>query len=612
MLVGDIASFSQGSNQLKFYNRYKIVEPYFQDDWRVSDRLTLNLGLRLSLFGTYRERYHHAYNWDPAIYNAGAANAPTLDGDGTITGNSGALVPASLGGNPTGNPFLGLTACGTAGGTVPFPGGQFPNAAVGSTSYAGCMQGHLFNPAPRVGFAWDPHGNGKMAIRGGYGIFYEHANGNEADTEGMEGQSSPLLQSSTQLNIVGYQNVGGSSGTAAPSYPLSFLSIPNKAVWPYVQQWHVDVQKELPGHSVMTVAYVGSKGTHLGRQLDLNQLYPVSAAQNPYGPGQIISATDCAGVSVTGQQATAVATPGAGTTYTTLQTGGWAQNLAVACGGNADPYRPYYGVSTITRLENKASSIYHALQVSARKSVGALNLTAAYTYSHSIDDSSDRYDGSFVNSYNPAMTRASSSFDERHMLNVSWIYDLPSLKSKGWTNTVIGGWEWSGIETFATGTPFTITNGTTYGDNAGVGNAVGTGSYADIVGNPRANVPGVSQLFSNAYSKFAYNPAAYAIPQGLTFGNSGRDSLPGPYRINFDMALFKHFAIRESKAFEFRLEGFNVFNHTEWSGYGTGFTCPSAPNGGACLGSGTGASQMFEINSAHLARVVQLAGKFIF
>jgi Carboxypeptidase regulatory-like domain len=604
MLMGNIASFSQGSNQLKFYNRYKIVEPFFQDDWRLTDRLTVNLGLRVSLFGTYRDRYHHAYNWDPSAYSASAA--PQLDGDGSATGNVGALITGA------GNPFDGLVACGTSGGSVPFgnPGTTpFPNAAVGSVSYAGCVKGHLFNPAPRVGFAWDPKGNGKTAIRGGYGIFYEHANGNEANTEGMEGQSSPLLQTSTQLNIPGYQAIGSSSGSAAPYYPLSFFSIPNHAVWPYMQQWHLDVQHEMPGHAVVTVSYVGSKGTDLGRQLDTNQMYPVTASQNPYGPGQIITGADCNGVSVTGQAATATATGGPGTTYRGTQTGGWATNLAVACGNDADPYRPYYGVSTITRLENRASSNYNALQASARKTIGTLNLTAAYTYSHSIDDSSDRGDGSFVNSYAPALTRANSTFDERHMLNVGWVYDLPLFRKTGLAHSLLGGWEWSGIETFATGVPVTVTNGTTYGDNAGVGNAVGTGSYVDRIGNPNANVPGVSQLAGTAYSKFVYNPAAYTIPQGLTFGDSGRDSLSNPSRLSFDMALFKHFAIRESKAFEFRLEGFNVFNHTEWNGYGSGYTCEGA-NGGTCLGAG--GANMFEINGAHLARVVQLAGKFIF
>src|ERR1700735_1869874 len=147
MLMGNIASFSQGSNQLKFYNRYKIVEPFFQDDWRLTDRLTVNLGLRVSLFGTYRDRYHHAYNWDPTAYSASAA--PQLDGDGSATGNVGALLTGA------GNPFDGLVACGTSGGAVPFgnPGTTpFPNAAVGSVSYAGCVKGHLFNPAPRVGF----------------------------------------------------------------------------------------------------------------------------------------------------------------------------------------------------------------------------------------------------------------------------------------------------------------------------------------------------------------------------------------------------------------------------------------------------------------------------
>ena len=582
MLLGNIASYSQGSNQLKFYNRYKILEPFFQDDWRVTDHLTVNLGLRVSLEGTYRDRYKHAYNWDPAlfdptqstfIYDANG-NAPANSPAGSIMsgGTAGSLVTDATGA-VIGNPLDGLVQCGTNGIAV------------------GCSKGHLFNPAPRIGFAWDPRGDGKTAIRGGYGIFFEHANGNEANTEGMEGQTSPLLQSQSQNNIPGYLNIGSASLGFAPSFPASFYSIPNQVVWPYMQQWHLDVQHELPGHTVATVSYVGSKGTKLGRQRDLNQLLPLSASQNPYAPGQAISSNDCDSLTNIGDPTVT------GVVNGQTLTGQAAINLQTACANDANPYRPYYGIGTITRLEPKASSIYHALQVSGRKSVGALSLSLAYTYSHSIDDSSDRYDGSFVNSYDPSLNRASSNFDQRHMLNIGYVYDLPFFRHAGLAHSLIGGWQWSGIVAFSTGTPLNITNGTTYGDNAGVGNAVGTGSYPDLVGNPSANVPPPSQVTSNAYAGFFYNPAAFATPTGLTFGTVSRNSLRNPNRTNFDMALFKHFAIKESMAFEFRGEAFNVFNHTQW--------------GGAASGA-LGGDGFLEINNAHLARVLQLGAKFLF
>lgn len=595
LLTGRVAQFSQVNLQAKYYNRYRIVEPYFQDDWRVTPRLTLNLGLRLSLYGTYRERYRHAFSFSPSAFVNGGS--PAID-DGSVTGQEGAFIPGA------GNPFNGIIQCGATGGNSLVPSlvtSLFAGATVGGSSNPGCLSGHLFNPAPRIGFAWDPKGDGKMAIRGGYGMFFEHTNGNEGNTESLEG-SAPFSLNASQFNINGYGNIGG----GGLLFPLSVTSIPEKAIWPYVQQWHLDVQKEFPGHFVATVSYVGSKGTHLTQQRNINQLHPVPSSANPYvaagrpitpeiddANGNVIYAGDCSTLTVG---------PGGAPI-----TGQAADNLGVACGNDPNPLRPLFGFGNITRLEDQANSIYNALQTTVRRTVGDLTLSVSYTYSHSIDNSSDRFDGAFVNSYNLATNRGDSDFDMRHNLAISYVYALPFYKGSGLSHTLLGGWQVSGITIAQTGTHFSVTNGTDFGDAAGVANGVGTGSRPDIVGNPHTS----STEISGVRGPLLYNPAAYQIPVGLTFGNVGRNTLTNPGRINFDFGLFKRFSFGETRALDFRWENFNLFNHTQYNGVNNSMDCApigSTAGDASCLAS----SGFLHASGAHLARRMQFGLRFQF
>ncbi|HLX86480.1 MAG TPA: carboxypeptidase regulatory-like domain-containing protein [Terriglobales bacterium] len=643
LLAGNLDSFQQASGQGKYYLRYKIFEPYFQDDWHVTPRLTLNLGLRISLFGTVYGRLDVPgagipYNFDPAKYDF-TPGATVINLDGTVGGtyvNPYNTLPGLNGS------FNGIVKCGAAG--IP----------------AGCAAGHLFNPAPRLGFAYDPFGDGKWAIRGGYGIFFEHTNGNEAVATQLEG-SPPGVQnpsqgpigsvfnSSGQVVTSGYSLVGASLNAAFPESGI--VSLPNKQIWPYVQQFHFDVEHQLPWHVVGIVSYVGSKGTHLGTDTDINQLKSVAeqGLTNPYKPGEAMGPNDC----TTGQTPSGVTIPG----YTipalfnpnvspAAQYSGAGVNMFVACGGNASFFRPYLGYGSIHGRFNGASSIYHGLEMSARKTVGALQVSLSYTWSHSIDDASSAADTALDDTYNFAANRASSNFDQRHVFTASYIYDLPFFRSGGLTHKLLGGWQYSGITTFSTGAPFTVSQGSgnnsattntisVPADNAGVANGLTTGaSRPDLVGNPNGAIPAGALYGSNFAGPLLVNPAAFAAPQGLTFGDTPRNDVRNPHQINFDMALYKHFTIKEGMAFEFRTEAFNVFNHTEW-GYIGGGSGSAAGNGSytggsssvGCYGPDGNAGyagafagdpnscvggNFLRPGATHNARILQLALKFIF
>jgi hypothetical protein len=625
VLLGYITSFQQDSAQLKYHNRYDIYEPYIQDDWKVNSRLTLNLGIRFSLFGNYHENNDLAYNWDPSRYDPSVYLNPNTGKPFVRIGNDGRLIHKNKGvpilnsdGTVT-TEFLtyglnGLVQCGAPGSGVP------------ST----CMTPHRFNPAPRIGFAWDPIGDGRTSIRGGYGVFFEHGTGSEANTGSLVG-SAPLNITMTQLQpqpisaidstypCIGGNGIGASANCVSGkgAYPVDVTSIPRKTVWPYVQQWSFGVQRELSKNLLLTVGYVGSKGTHLTAVRQPNA-FPAAPAQqsnglllngNPYNTGEpmIVSTdpssfpsnTNCTNQGTLNKPVFTV------NGVKINQTQPAFINLLAACEFFTNnqsllpinAYRPFFGIQKIFSLENIADSNYHAFQATMRHTHGPLTLDVSYSYSHSIDDSSDRNDTTIVDPLVVSGNKASSNFDQRHLLTVSYNYVLPNLKFdsnrvRAWANdepapdapsapgffdrvmtNLVAGWGISGVTTVQSGTPFTVINGgdpalgISLPDNAGVASGItSVASYPDIVGDIHARAP-LGAVNPKSFGPALGNAAAFAAPQGLTFGNAGRNSLNNPSRWDFDMTFLKHFKVTETANVEFRTEIFNIFNHTQFRVY---------------------------------------------
>ena len=610
LLLGNISTYKQNQAELYYYDRYKILEPYFQDDWRVTRKLTLNLGLRWSIYGRYQEKHNKEFGFSTAAYNPNAA--PPFFPLGSSNGQLLNIGPGQ-------SLFNGLIQCGESKPTI-------PGVSPGTT---GCMKNKWNNPGPRLGFAYDPFGDGKWAIRGGYGIFFEHMNGNEANAELLQQSASPLAANGSVSNVPGYSNVAGNLGPAGPPSPLTPFSIPDKILWPYMQQWNLGVEHELPGNVLLSVAYVGSKGTHLTRQFDLNQLTPVPASLNPYVLNNLgaMTAADCKSIKVDptstdpnfGQPISASIMGTQGTSPVTVTNQHVLQNLFVACNNaGANYFRKYQGFGSITRVEPSANSIYNSLQLAVRRSVGSLTLSASYTFSHSIDNSSDRGDALFVDPTNPSVSSASSNFDIRHAFTLSYVYALPFFKAPGMTHTLLGGWQVSGITTALSGAPFTFTNGGNgnYPDSAGLANGISSGvlSFPMVVGNPTAITQAQKAAYTGANGVFgvlAFNPDAYALPVGLTYGDSGRNAQRLPGRLNFDFGLFKSFPIKERYAFELRWENFNVFNHTQLSGL-NGSTSSSGTGLNDSLGCYGCISSAYVLNQAHNPRIMQFGLRFQF
>jgi hypothetical protein len=650
-LTGNIQSFTQDSGQGVYHNNYRIAEPYLQDNWKVWRNLTLNLGVRLSLFGLYAEKFHQSFNWVPSQFSTSVASSVVVDpGTGRLLTAGGQSIPIDAG-NPSSLLLNGIVQCGTS------------TYANGQKVPPACMTNHLVNTAPRIGLAWDPFKDGKTSVRAGYGIFYEHGTGNEANTGSLEGSSGPQgaggVLSMTQFYPGGWGCIGDlipgcvasalfpscfQGNCSRSAFPLNVTAIPTNVVWPSVQQWSFSVQRQLPWDLLASVAYVGSKGTHLSTELQVNQLLPLNPVNNPFLPGQPLTTFICQGE----------AAP-----FFTINGANYGpgsapyQNLLAACAGG-NPIAPAANsirvpgsaiapsLGQIYSLQNIANSSYHAMQFTLRRTRGPLTLGVSYTYSHSLDDSSDRFSQVFVNAYNIGDNRASSDFDQRHLVNVSYIYQLPLEKwlrhlnfadddpsnqvaSHGTSDGLkafLQGWEWAGITLFSTGTPFSVINGgsptgISTADNAGVLAVIGPGSYPDVVGLPSS----VNSRGSALFGPILGNPGQFVAPTGLTYGNAGRNFFRNPGRLNFDMSVTKTVSFREDRTLQFRLETFNIFNHTQFRVYDP--TNPGNPGnnivncyGGSNFSAGdpscVASSSFLHPVDAHRPRTIQLGVKYLF
>jgi hypothetical protein len=587
MYLGSIASYSEGTINLNgtaiggypkgHWNGHQ-AEPYIEDDWKVTRKLTLNLGLRYYYFQPFHDV--SATNVDaafvPSDYNPAAqaqlVNDPVL----------GPVLEPGTGANYTvyGN---GLYACGTHG--VP----------------KGCFFGSKRNFAPRFGFAYDPFGNGKTAIRGGYGIYYEMGNGDETNAEGGEG-NPPVVLGPTAVNLVGYSAIQPiNSPSQEPISPGGFTAIPLHQKWPSVQQFSLGIQHEFPGNNILNVGYVGSQGRHLGTAISINQV--------PLGGGTVNIPS----------LANTVGCDGNGNCD--------IEASLIGPGGNSTVFFvPYRGYGGMTGKQNTAVSSYNSLQISFRHDVGhGLTLEAAYTWAHSIDDSTSTYFSTGIND-NTDLSRwkATSDLNRAQVVEMSYIYELPFFKhaSRGVTRQALGGWTISGISSFYTGEPVNFGCGLT-DPVSGLGYSTGVG------GGVMCNSLGPVKIKKGVYDDPVYGPTPTWVDPSMVgqitlpqlradhepgmFGYMGRNALTGPGVNDWDLALLKDFSTPwfggEHSKLQFRWETFNTFNHTQFGGVSiwcSGLTPPGEPcTGPNNIGNG-------EIGYARSPRIMQLGLKFVF
>jgi hypothetical protein len=404
-------------------------------------------------------------------------------------------------------------------------------------------------PEPRVGFAYDIFGDGKMALRGGIGMFNERLRQNNFNFGA--GAQFPNLSSASLVNgNVATINASSVQGAAAAIAPPNMTVWPSNNTMPSIYSWYVGVQRQLPAKFSLDVSYSGNHAVHLMDQRQLNALPAGTYLSNP--------------------------------------------NLLQSVNYFSNALLPYLGWGNLTAVETLAYSRYDAMMLRLSRRFSN-NLSANFNYTYSkVSDIVDNDSDVVNNPFNIRQNYGPAGYDQPNVVTLDFVYLLPRVKGsldQPILKQAFNGWELSGMIRSQSGMPLTITsNGSLMGVNAG-------SQYANLG----------SSAYAGQNSFQWLNPGAFTRPADGSYGNTSRNEFRMPGVRNVDLNLVKNFNFTEATKLQFRCEVFNLFNHPQVWGVNTSF---SGDNPGSVISSTD--KSFGQANSYRDARTLQLALRFMF